>query len=80
MTTKLPWLVPVVFAATPLVAEAAPSDRDTASTDGSTSVTSTEQEHDPATDIASITADRGIVTRPGRFTIEIGRASCRERV
>src|SRR5690554_563575 len=25
---------------------------------------------DAATDIASITADRGIVTRPGRFTIE----------
>ncbi|MEO9589917.1 MAG: transporter, partial [Marinobacter sp.] len=70
MTTKLPWLVPVVFAATPLVAEAAPSDRDTASTDDSTSVTAPERGNDPATDIASITADRGIVTRPGRFTIE----------
>ncbi|SFN18597.1 transporter [Marinobacter pelagius] len=29
-----------------------------------------EQSRDSATDIASITADRGIVTRPGRFTIE----------
>lgn len=29
-----------------------------------------ERAQDAATDIASITADRGIVTRPGRFTIE----------
>lgn len=30
----------------------------------------TEKSKDQASDIASITADRGIVTRPGRFTIE----------
>ena len=29
-----------------------------------------EMQTNPATDIASITSDRGIVTRPGRFTIE----------
>ncbi|AOY89825.1 hypothetical protein BKP64_17540 [Marinobacter salinus] len=34
------------------------------------SASRTEQQKDQATDIASITSDRGIVTRPGRFTIE----------
>ncbi len=62
MATRMFCLVPLLTAAAPILTEAAQADRDTTSTPGSTSITAPEEAHDPATDIASITADRGIVT------------------
>lgn len=71
MTTRMFWLVPLLTLASPVLTEAAETDRNTATNSGSTSIqTGPEEVQDPATNIASITADRGIVTRPGRFTIE----------
>lgn len=49
----------------PAVAMAKPEQDDTISTPNQA-----EQASEQASDIASITADRGIVTRPGRFTFE----------
>ncbi|PXX93474.1 hypothetical protein DIT71_01335 [Marinobacter vulgaris] len=70
MAVKLLWLIPVLTIATPILPAAAQADRDSASRQGSAAISAPEEENDPATNIASITADRGIVTRPGRFTIE----------
>lgn len=66
MATKMFWLLPLLAVATPPITGIAKADEPA----DSTAITAPEEEHDPSTDIASITADRGIVTRPGRFTIE----------
>ena len=63
------WLIPLVSLGPAMLVEAAQADRDTAPLATEIRTTS-DAGHDPATDIASITADRGIVTRPGRFSIE----------
>lgn len=69
MHKKTRWIIPVLTLAAPMLAAAAQVDRD--STPVSTGTAGhTEPNDNSATDIASITADRGIVTRPGRFTIE----------
>ena len=58
------WLIPLVSLGPAMLVEAAQADRDTAPLATEIRTTS-DAGHDPATDIASITADRGIVTRPG---------------
>jgi len=65
MNKKIRGLIPVLTLVAPIHAMAAQADTDTAGmADGAS------QGNNASTDIASITADRGIVTRPGRFTIE----------
>ncbi|WP_211285738.1 transporter [Marinobacter guineae] len=68
MNKKTRWIIPILTLATPMLATAAQADRD--STQASATAGQADPNDNPATDIASITADRGIVTRPGRFTIE----------
>jgi len=70
MAIRMFWLVPLLTVATPLITEAAQADRDTATAQSSPTTTAPEDGREPGTSIASITADRGIVTQPGRFTIE----------
>lgn len=60
MTIKKPWLAPLLTLITPALAGAQTTGE----------AATPETGNDPATNIASITADRGIVTQPGRFTIE----------
>ncbi len=61
------WIVFMLYLASVSPAEASQADRESEAT--SVGIASGDS-HDPATDIASITADRGIVTRPGQLTIE----------
>lgn len=70
MTARMLWLVPLMTVATPVPAEAAQADRDQIRTPNSAAVARPQESEDPAINIASITADRGIVTRPGRLTVE----------
>ena len=69
MNKNILWVIPLFSLGYSMLAEAAQADDD-ASPAPTNIRTAPEEGHDPATDIASITADRGIVTRPGRFTIE----------
>jgi hypothetical protein len=64
------WLLSALATTTPIFVEAAKAESHTTQSSSRTTITAPEAGHDPATDIASITSDRGIVTRPGRFTIE----------
>lgn len=66
MKTPSALILAALTLADPSSAYSAQADQASAATESDASTAG----HDPVTDIASITADRGIVTRPGRFTIE----------
>lgn len=71
MTARILWVIPLISLTQPMPAMATEAERLAEQTSASADIRTTPADsHDPATDIASITADRGIVTRPGRFTIE----------
>lgn len=69
MNPKARWILPALTLAVPMLSLAAQTDSDGTSQSAG-SAGQADSNTNPATDIASITADRGIVTRPGRFTIE----------
>lgn len=71
MNRKTLWLIPLISLTHSMLAHGARADRDSTPVPTGTDLETVQEEgHDPAIDVASITVDRGIVTRPGRFTIE----------